>query len=165
MRTLLVSGIVIALALGLGAAFLIGDPAVPGELNEMTEKAKTTIHLRSDLAVAVEVADTPAERTQGLSGRDPLPENTGLLFIFEENGYPAIWMKDMLFAIDIIWIDEDGVIVSIAPGVTPETYPQTFKPARASRYVLEMKAGYVEARNVQAGDVTDIAEKFPPAVR
>lgn len=161
MRTLLLGGIVIALALGLAAAFLLNDPAVPGELAEVTQKAKTTIHLRSDLAVAVEVADTPAERTQGLSGRDPLPENTGLLFVFEEDGYPAIWMKDMLFAIDVLWIDKDGTIVSIAPGVTPDTYPQTFKPARAARYVLEMKAGYVEARNVQAGDITDIASKFP----
>lgn len=162
MRTLLVASIIVAVALGLVAVYVLRNPDIPNELATVTQNAKSTIHLRADLAVSVEVADTADKRMKGLSGRDPLPENTGLLFIFEEDGYPAIWMKDMLFAIDIIWIDAQGQIVSIAPGVTPETYPQTFKPAQAARYVLEMKAGYVEARNVQAGDMTDVAKKFPP---
>lgn len=161
MRLALIAGVVAVIALSLIAIFLLREPDLAGEISDVTQNAKTTIHLRSNLAVTVDVADSDEERIKGLSGSDPLPANHGLLFIFNADGYPAIWMKDMNYAIDIIWIDREGTIVSIAPSVQPDSYPQIFKPAQPARYVLEMKAGYVDERNVQAGDQTDIHEKFP----
>lgn len=153
----------VILVLG-GLAFLaMQDPDVAQDLTLGVRTSRASIHLRPSLALSVEVADTDAARINGLSGRDPLPENRGLLFIFEEDGYPAIWMKGMRFAIDIIWVNREGEIVHIERSVTPDTYPRTFKPKAPARYVVEVNAGYTDARNVAVGDQTDIAQKYPPA--
>lgn len=162
MRALVVAGTAAVIALCLAAFFLLSEPDSASEFSTIVTETKSTIHLRADLAVSVEVADEDDERVTGLSGRDPLPDNHGLLFVFDEDGYPAIWMKDMRFAIDIIWIDREGVIVDIAQAVQPDSYPRTFSPQDEARYVLEMTAGYADARNVRVGDRTDIHEKFPP---
>lgn len=152
----------IVLVLG-GLAFLtMQDPDIANDLTRGVRSSRASIHLRPTLALSVEVADTDATRIKGLSGRDPLPENQGLLFIFEKDGYPAIWMKDMRFALDIIWVDRDGEIVHIERNVAPGTYPQIFKPAAPARYVVEVNAGYTEARNVAVGDQTDLAQIYPP---
>src|SRR3989338_5701660 len=57
-----------------------------------------------DQAVRVTVADTPESRERGLSGRDGLASDEGMLFVFQNDGYHTFWMKDMLFSIDIIWL-------------------------------------------------------------
>ena len=88
----------------------------------------------------LEIADSPAERAQGLSGRE-VPQDYGLLFIFPEVGTPGFWMKDMLVPIDIVWLAEDFTIVGIAADVAPSTYPKTFEPPVPVRYVLEVAAG------------------------
>ncbi len=163
MRNAVIVAAIALISLGIFVGLVFRDRSVPADITNVKTDANTTIHLRRDLAVSVEVADTDAELIRGLSGSDPLPENTGMLFIFPEDGYPAIWMKDMRFAIDIIWINSEGAIVSIAPGVTPDTYPQTFKPAQTARYVLEVNAGYADARNLGVGEMTDIPQKFPPS--
>ena len=47
----------------------------------------------------------PEERSQGLSGRPNLAAGTGMLFVFEQAGSYAFWMKDMRFPLDMVWID------------------------------------------------------------
>src|SRR3989344_4329125 len=56
-----------------------------------------------ETTVMAEVADTLALQTRGLSGRTSLGEGEGMLFIFDQEGTHGIWMKDMHFAIDIVW--------------------------------------------------------------
>lgn len=101
--------------------------------------------------VMVDVADTPALRQLGLSGRPSLSDGEGMLFVFEEDGRWAIWMKDMLFSIDILWLDAQGRVVSIAEDVSPETYPQSFTPSEPARYVLEIPAGSVARYGIAEG--------------
>jgi uncharacterized protein len=92
-------------------------------------------------SINLEVADTDAERSLGLSGRTSLESDTGLLFIFEEPGIYSFWMKDMRFPIDIVWIDENWEVVDINRGVRPETYPELFHPVAPVKYVLELNSG------------------------
>ncbi|HEY4528324.1 MAG TPA: DUF192 domain-containing protein [Candidatus Paceibacterota bacterium] len=94
-----------------------------------------------DKTLTIEVADTDVERIQGLSGRETLPLGTGMLFVFENPGIHGIWMKDMKFPIDIIWLDKDMSVISKELNVSPDTYPQVFYPSREAYYVLEVKAG------------------------
>jgi len=101
--------------------------------------------------LAVDVADTPAKRQQGLSGRESLVQGSGMLFVFPQAGKWGFWMKDMRFAIDIIWADDDGVIVTIWPNVTPNTYPKVFYPHAPARYVLEVPAGYAATAGIGVG--------------
>ena len=102
--------------------------------------------------VRVVIADTPALRARGLSGRGALAPDEGMLFVFEEDGLHTFWMKDMRFAIDILWISREGVVVDIRQNVAPETYPATFAPRREARYAIELPTGFVEAHAVQEGD-------------
>lgn len=91
--------------------------------------------------IRVEIADTDEERIMGLSGREALAEGTGMLFVFEEGALQGIWMKDMKFPIDIIWLDESLNIIDIEKNVTPDTYPHVFYPPRPVKYVLETNPG------------------------
>ncbi|MCE9541342.1 DUF192 domain-containing protein [Candidatus Kaiserbacteria bacterium] len=103
-------------------------------------------------SVRVAIADTPAKREQGLSGQAGLGENEGMLFIFPADGIFSFWMKDMLFSIDILWITADGKVVYMAQNAKPESYPASFMPDLAARYVLELPAGWAKAHNVSIGD-------------
>lgn len=107
----------------------------------------------NDRTITVEIADSPAERERGLSGKAGLAEDEGMLFVFDEDGRLAFWMKDMLFAIDILWISRDGAIVHIEENVAPETYPASFTPRSEARYVVELPAGYVSKYTVRLGDI------------
>ena len=89
----------------------------------------------------MEIANTDAERTQGLSGRASLPAGTGLLFVFESPGKYGFWMKDMNFPIDIVWLGDGMLPVGIEKNVSPDSYPQVFYPPVPVRYVLEVNAG------------------------
>jgi uncharacterized protein len=88
-----------------------------------------------------EIADSQEERIRGLSGRADIPENYGMLFVFESPGRHGIWMKDMLVSIDIIWLSQDGTVLALIEHVSPATYPEVFYPPSPSHYVLETRAG------------------------
>lgn len=106
--------------------------------------------------VTVLIARTPEEQRQGLSGRAGLGPGEGMLFVFPKDGLYGIWMKDMLFSIDIIWLSSKGVIVSIAPNVSPDTYPQSFTPDAPARYVLELPAGFANTYRLKKGDMVQL---------
>lgn len=107
--------------------------------------------------IDVEIADTSEEREKGLSGREELFLNHGMLFIFDEDGRHGFWMKDMRFALDIIWISHDGVVVHIEEDVGPETYPAAFLPRGEARYVIELRAGWVREHNLRVGDIVRLS--------
>lgn len=111
---------------------------------------------------SVTVADEPQEWRQGLSGVSNLPDQTGLLFIFDESDFFGIWMKDMLIAIDIIWLDADGVVVHIEENITPDTYPTTYSPPTPARYVLEVPAFTVESFRITVGQQAKIPTELIP---
>lgn len=107
--------------------------------------------------VTAEVADTPAAREQGLSGTAPLPEGSGMLFVFDAPGGYAFWMKDMNYSLDIIWADASGTITTIYPGLSPQTYPQAFAPSTPDAlYVLEVPSGFAAAHDIKVGDTMRI---------
>ncbi|HEY6021161.1 MAG TPA: DUF192 domain-containing protein, partial [Candidatus Paceibacterota bacterium] len=105
-----------------------------------------------DTSIYVDVADTEVSRERGLSGRDGLVPNSGMLFVFDNDGKWGIWMKDMKFSIDIVWLAQDGTVITIAPDTAPDTYPKAFYPTKPARYVVELPAGFAKAHSIQAGD-------------
>ncbi len=102
--------------------------------------------------IKVELADTKDKQELGLSGRASLSEDEGLLFVFENSAEHLFWMKDMKFAIDIIWINADEKVVYIKRSATPDSYPEVFKPTQNAKYVLEVSAGFADKNNLKEGD-------------
>jgi uncharacterized protein len=102
----------------------------------------------------VDVADTPEAREQGLMARSSLEKEQGMFFIFDEEGIYPFWMKNMLFAIDIIWLDKSARVVHVASNVPPCTQqPCTvYTPAAKAMYVLEIPAGDTALHGIIIGD-------------
>jgi len=102
--------------------------------------------------IPVEIADTEQSRIMGLSGRKTLPIDTGMFFVFDVIGRNEIWMKDMNFPIDIIWIDAEFKVVDITKNAVPESFPKTFEPRTPVLYVLETIAGWADKNGIKMGD-------------
>lgn len=105
-----------------------------------------------DKKIEVEVVDTNELRQLGLSGRKSLPKDQGMLFVFDKSDTYGIWMKNMLFALDIIWLDEMFTIVHIEERVHPDTFPQVFRSEGPAFYVLELQSGSVDKFGIEIGD-------------
>ena len=100
----------------------------------------------------LELADTDAKRVKGLSERDSIGQNEGMLFDFKQDGNWKIWMVQMRFPIDIAWLDADKQIIHIKPNAKPADYPETYKAPSLSRYVIEINSGEFERLGVTVGD-------------
>ena len=110
-----------------------------------------TMHI-GEIPVRVEIANTDAERVKGLSGRKSFSTSAdGLLFVFPTTDYHSVWMKDMKFPIDLVWIGEDLKVINVEKNVNPETYPKVFKPARPARYLVETDVHFNDTFGLQAG--------------
>lgn len=97
----------------------------------------------------VDIADEEAERIQGLSGREPLNHNEGMLFVFDEPQEICLWMKDMRFSIDILWFNEHKQLIQVKNNISPDTYPDSFCSTKPAKYVLELSAGSAERKGLQ----------------
>ena len=97
------------------------------------------------------VVDRDDLRQKGLGGRDGLEDDEGMIFIFPEPGPYGFWMKDMHFAIDMIWIDNEKKVAGILSDISPDSYPDIFVPPRPIVYVLELTAGGAEKFGIATG--------------
>lgn len=107
----------------------------------------------------VDIADTDCKKTLGLSGREFLGTDTGMLFSFDHNDSYGFWMKDMNFPLDIIWIHSDFVITGIEPNLRPDTYPQIYGEKYLAQYVLEVPVGYTQKNAIKVGDKISFSKK------
>lgn len=98
--------------------------------------------------ILIEIADTKEKRKLGLSGRDNLCENCGMLFVFDKSDKYKFWMKNMKFDIDILWIKED-VIVDISKNVSHKTPKTTITADIPFDSALEIPAGSVKKLNIK----------------
>jgi len=107
----------------------------------------------NDSKILVELADTDQKRALGLSGKDSLPENQGMLFIFSQPDYYSFWMKDMRFALDFIWINAHNV-VQINQNIKPVDFqpPESLRSNQPVDAVLEINAGMAQKLNIKIGD-------------
>ena len=102
----------------------------------------------------VEIAESGREKAIGLGDRKSLPEDGGMLFVFDEKARPGFWMKDMEFPLDIIWIDEEfrvvGIDENIQPCIEGEECP-IYYPELDVKYVLEINSGISERYGFDEG--------------
>lgn len=137
--------------------FLRRDATRAGEIQ--TTKGAVSLTVKT-MTIEAQVAQKASQRKVGLAKRDLLPLSEGILFVFESPGKYGIWMKDMKFAIDIIWIDENKKIVDVATNVPPEPDKKDreltiYRPSTDAKYVLEVNAGLSALHDLKEGDLVN----------
>ena len=98
----------------------------------------------SGMTFSVECVVSPSALQKGLSGRESLEEGCGMLFIFPSLKKQSMWMPDMAFSLDIVWLDETLSVSHIVYGAAPcktrndcPGYPSKYD----AKYAIEMLAG------------------------
>lgn len=106
----------------------------------------------SDNIWNVEIANTEEKRSTGLSNRRILSNKKGLLFVFDDTSNQFFWMKDMLFPIDMVFLDENWRIVLIEANLQPNSFPEVYGGSVKSKYVLEINALESAIYGLNVGD-------------
>ena len=123
--------------------------------NPLVSKVRIDTH-----TFTVDVAVTPLEKMNGLSGRDPLPENHGMLFVYDHKEKYEFWMKGMKFPLDFIWI-ADHTVVQLTENVPAPTglIPAIVKPTQSIDKILEVSAGSIKTKSIKVGDVVQFIDR------
>lgn len=137
-------------ASGLEIPAATGSGASPLPISTVTTSAGERV------PVEVEIADTDAERQTGLMGRNVLPENAGMLFVFEGEQTLSFWMRDTLIPLSIAYIDAEGRIVDIQDMQPLDDVPPHYVSAEPAQYALEVNQGFFEERGVVVGDTVEL---------
>lgn len=136
--------------MGFGIVLLPGYAHFSPESSEM--------HLGSN-QFDITIADTDPERIKGLSGSSELAEDEAMLFVFDYDHKWSIWMKDMNYPIDIVWLNNSKEVVDYVTNVSPDSYPdKKYAPKVEARYVVEFKSGVVEQAGIKVGDKAVFSE-------
>lgn len=99
----------------------------------------------------VEVARTKEEKVKGLQEKESLGEDEGMLFVYDEPQEIAFWMKDTAIPLDIVFMDEDGEVISVKQG---QPYDETLLEEDGVMYVLEVN----QNSGIQPGDELDMED-------
>lgn len=109
--------------------------------------------------IKAEVAAIEATRQQGLMFREKMAKNDGMLFVFPQLGYHAMWMKNTMIALSVAYMDDNGKILSIHE-MAPQT-ENSHQSAGPARFALEMNAMWFSAHKVNVGDTIKGLAKAP----
>ena len=99
----------------------------------------------------VDVATTMAQRQMGLMYREKMARNSGMMFDFGEEQLIAMWMKNTLIPLDMLFVDKTGKIVQIERATTPLSL-ETIASRRPAMSVIEINAGLTEELGISEGD-------------
>jgi uncharacterized membrane protein (UPF0127 family) len=145
--------------IGNAASFLTGTSSLGTTEGQYL---KTTISIKNTTIIA-DLALTAEQQTRGLSGRDHLEENQGMLFVSKTPGRYGFWMPEMKFPLDIFWLDSNRSVIyikeNLQPCMTTFNCP-TYVPDANSLYVLETVAGFAQKYKITKG--TQFNFQLPP---
>ncbi len=116
-------------------------------MDNMIGRTKLTL---GDGVYSAKLATNRDERDTGLGGLGSLGESRALVMAFPEDGLWGVWMKDMKFPIDIIWLDSAKKVIHIEQEISPDIgTSRTFYPRSPARYVVELPSGSVKLKSIK----------------
>jgi uncharacterized protein len=147
------------------AAFVIGILGlllIPSEVkNRDLSFPMGTIRIDND-TIEVEVADSPEERQRWLKFReDPIPMDAAMLLIYGKSDLYALWLINIQYDLDLIWIDENGQVVYIRENAQFCTNPFdaskcTYKNTLPAKYVIAASSGFIANHNISLSSAMEI---------
>lgn len=114
------------------------------------KKKRGVVYFHND-SLVVEIVETPEELEKGLMGRKSLPENGGMLFIFEREGVYPFWMKDTYIPLSIAFIDRNYRIIHIED-MEPLDTISLHLSISPIRYALEVNRSWFKRHGIKKGD-------------
>jgi len=156
-RTIVIVLLLIALVIIVGFFIFVSnkEQVADVELNQ-PKLPKTTKLVIKDVEISAEIADEPGKIVKGLSGRTSLGENSGMYFVLGKRKIASFWMKDMKFPLDIIWIDNGGIVYIVEEAPTPDDNIPSFTPTQPATHVLEVNAGFAKKHSIKIGDRVEV---------
>jgi uncharacterized membrane protein (UPF0127 family) len=124
-------------------------------LVERKESSIIVVTFSNGTRLETEVADTPEKLLFGLAFRETLPQNGGMLYIFEAAGRHRVTTKAYRFPVDMIWIDESHHVVHLMENAGPCTTdpcPWYGPPPDAVRYLIQTEAGFIRRQGIEVGE-------------
>lgn len=103
-------------------------------------------------SLQVEIVQNDEERMRGLMHREQLPQDQGMLFVFEESRIQSFWMRNTFIPLDIAFIDANGKIIDIQR-MAPLDETQSYQSPVPVPYVLEVNAGWFERNGITVGEL------------
>lgn len=108
------------------------------------------------VSLNVEIALTEEQQQYGLMNRTQLPENSGMLFIFDQEDYRSFWMKNTFVDLSIAYVGANKKILEIidmeASKSSLDANPKTYPSSRKAKYALEVKQGWFKKNKIKVGD-------------
>lgn len=108
-----------------------------------------------DATVWAEIADDPAERERGLMMRRELPEDHGMIFVFESTGRQSFWMRNTLIPLSIAYLGERGEVLEMHD-MFPLDRSAVGSQSESVRYALEVNRGWFSRNGVDVGETFDL---------
>lgn len=132
-------------------------------LASTSAQADTRSVMLGDTAFELTYVADPDSRRQGLMGVSDLPFGSGMLFDFPAGTQPAIWMRNMLISLDLVFVADTGQIRHVFAEVPPcaELPCALYQAAQPLRWVIELPAGSVARLGLKEGDQLDMSA-LPP---
>ena len=113
------------------------------------------------IKIKVEIADDIQEREKGLMFRKNLDENSGMVFVFDDQDYQTFWMKNTLISLDIIFIGKNFTIVDIKHAVPCNAdLCKLYKSSFPAKYVLEVNSGFSAKNDVGIGNIVNLSRIY-----
>jgi len=132
----------------LSAVALLGSAALFAQDAPQLQLQRTTLTAGMH-QITAQVASTPQQREIGLMFRKEMPQQEGMLFVFEEPSLQCFWMKNTLLPLTAAFVADDGSIVNLAD-MKPQT-TNSHCSTKPVRYVLEMNQGWFAKKGIKAG--------------
>jgi len=142
--------IMVIILIGLFSGFYIFATNIKSTVTKTSE-----ISSNEDILNSVEIARSLDEIERGLMYRSELCDKCGMLFVFPVSRQQSFWMKNTKISLDIIFVDENGIILNIAKNTTPFSTNSILSDGPA-KYVLEVNAGFSEKNNLKKGNKIDV---------
>jgi len=131
------------------ALVLNGAVAVPAQAQPVSAQLPLVTLYAGMHKIEAELAISPEQRATGLMWRKQLPQNRGMLFVFETPGVQCFWMKNTFVPLSVAFLRNDGTITNIEDMQPQST--DSHCSTEPVRYVLEMNQGWFQQRNIKAG--------------
>ena len=104
----------------------------------------------------LEVAKSLSQKSRGLSERSAMCQNCGMIFVYTNEGTYPFWMKDTLISLDMIWVNNKGIVTDIITAVpepnTPITKLTLYQNTKPAQYIIELNANQAQNIGLKNGD-------------